>query len=535
MIEWLRKRLGQVPTEEVTKKEPLKKGGLFSTHRFDSMTHGKAGEMTANLLQTWNRYLKANAPRVTLPDGTMDSSDGFDNIKMAFNLGQPNVSEAIFQWYGTQSFVGHQMCAIIAQHWMVEKICITPARDAIRQGFELINAPGEDELENDVIAAYAQYDERFKLDKQLLEFVYFGRVFGIRVAVPIIESGDPDFYEKQFNADGITPGSFKGWMQIDPYWMSPILDADAAGRPDTPNFYEPTWWLINGKRYHRTHLCIFRTQQPADILKPSYLYSGVPVPQKIMERVYAAERTGNEAPLLVMTKRLYGLKLDNIDAAFADKENFDSGLRYQQEVQDNFGMRIMGKDDDLEQFDTALTDLWTTIEGEYALACAAGDAPVNKIMGTAAGGLSNEGAYDESNYHEALESIQTHDLTPFVMRHHLLVKKSYIEPKFGAVGAARTAISWLPLDSPTALEYAQINETNARADLNLVQTGAISDADVNVRLRNDKNSGYNTIRPILEGEREPSGAELDDELDTGTPGKVTVSETKGGDNGNSTS
>jgi phage-related protein (TIGR01555 family) len=529
MFGFLKRRRFAAP---VTNEEVQARGSLFSTHRGDSIKSKDAPQITENLATVWTRYLRAWAPRPTLPDGTMDDDDsgqGWNAIKNAYSMAQPNIPDAIFQWFGSQTFIGPQMCAIVAQHWMVKKICLVPARDAIRQGFEIVNEVGEDKLDDDVIAAYTLYDKKFKLTKHLLNYAYNGRKFGIRVAVPIIESPDPEFYEKPFNPDSIRPGSFKGWFMRDPYWMAPILSGEAAGDTTAPDFYEPTWWQINGKKYHRSHLCIFRTEQPDDILKPSYLYGGIPVPQAIMERVYAAERTANEAPLLAMTKRLYTLNVGDVEAMMLNKDKFDASMAFMQDGRDNHGVRVMGKDDTMQQFDTALTELSNVIDNQYALACAAGDSPVNKIMGTAAGGLSNEGAYDESSYHETLESMQTHELTPFVERHHLLTKLAYIIPMFGARGQAKTTISWMPLDSPTAKEYAEINELNARADLSLIQTGAISDADVNERLRNDKNSGYSTVRAIEEGEREPTGGAWEDgDLPTGTPGKVTVSEQEGG-------
>lgn len=483
---------------------------MFSTHRTDSISRGSMRKMAAALHETWQSYTRAWAPRPALADGTMDDSEGsWDGIKSAYTFGQPNMSEALFQWYGTQSFIGHQACAILSQHWMIDKICTVPARDAIRQGYEVINEVGEDALTPEVKAAYAKYDKLFKIDFHMLNYVRKGRIFGIRVAFPRIDSPDPAYYEKPFNPDGVRPNSFKGWVQVDPYWMAPILSAEASANPDSPDFYEPTWWQINGKKYHRTHLCIFRTMAPVDLLKPSYLYSGVPIPQKIMERVYAAERTGNEAPLLAMTKRLYTLKLDSIEDAMANKEEFDNGMQFQIDTQDNYGTRIIGKDDELTQFDTSLADLAAVIDMEYALACAAGDTPVNKIMGTAAAGLGGSaGDYDESSYHETLESMQTHDLTPYLERHHLLVKMSYIVPQFGAlVGGASTSVSWNPLDSPTAKEYSEINLNNANADLALVQTGAVSDVDVNARLISDKNSGYSTLKPLLVSAQK----EIDDE------------------------
>lgn len=510
---------------------------LWSTHQGDSTNARDAREASETITANLMSYLQAWAPKPPTPIGTGDDDDsgqGWNAIKSAYNMAQPNIPDAIYQWYAMQTYIGPQACAIVSQHWMVKKICLVPARDAIRQGFEIINEVGEKSLDSDVIAEYAKYDKKFKLMKHLLNYAYNGRKFGIRVAVPIIESPDPDFYEKPFNPDSIRPGSFKGWFMRDPYWMAPILSAEASGDTTAPDFYEPTWWQINGKKYHRTHLCIFRTEQPDDILKPAYLYGGIPVPQAIMERVYAAERTANEAPLLAMTKRLYTLKIGDVEAMMLNKDKFDETMSFMNAARDNYGARVMGSDDEMAQLDTALTDLAGVIDNQYALACAAGDAPVNKIMGTAAGGLSNEGAYDESNYHETLESMQTHDLTPFVERHHLLVKLSYIIPKFGKRGVANTTVSWMPLDSPTAKEYAEINELNARADLSLIQTGAVSDADVNERLRNDKNSGYSTIRPIEEGEREPVGGSTlpeDNAPQLGTPGKVTISETEGAPTG----
>lgn len=524
MFGWFKKKQLVAPNAN----ETLARGSIFSTHQNDSLKRTVVAQASEALANNVMAYLRAWAPKPPAPIGTgddCDDSQGWNGIKSAYAMSQPNIPDAIFQWFGTQTYIGPQACAIVAQHWLVKKICLVPARDAIRNGFEIINEVGEDALDDDVIAEYAKYDKKFGLMRHLLNYAYNGRKFGIRVAVPIIDSPDPDFYEKPFNPDSIRPGSFKGWFMRDPYWMSPILSAEAAGNTTAPDFYEPTWWLINGKRYHRSHLCIFRTEQPDDILKPAYLYGGIPVPQAIMERVYAAERTANEAPLLAMTKRMYTLKIADVESLMLNKDKFDNAMAFQQQGRDNYGVQIVGSDDEMSQLDTALTDLSDVIDNQFALACAAGDAPVNKIMGTAAGGLSNEGAYDESNYHESLESMQTHELTPFVRRHHLLVKLSYIVPKFGKLGQANTDVAWNPLDAPTAKEIAEINELNARADLALSQTGAVSDADVNERLRNDKNSGYSTIRPIEEGEREPaSGDQPNEAPELGTPGKVTVNE-----------
>ena len=75
----------------------------------------------------------------------------------------------------------------------------------------------------EVLEAIKKADARYKLNKNLIEFVQMGRVFGIRIAMFIVESTDEDYYKNPFNPDGVTPGSYRGISQIDPYWITPQL------------------------------------------------------------------------------------------------------------------------------------------------------------------------------------------------------------------------------------------------------------------------------------------------------------------------
>ncbi|AIN15891.1 anti-CBASS protein Acb1 family protein [Yersinia pseudotuberculosis] len=109
-------------------------------------------------------------------------------------------------------------------------------------------------------------------------------------------------------------------------------------------------------------------------------------------------------------------------------------------------------------------------------------------------GWASSGEYEEASYREGLESLQTHDLTPLLERHHLLLMRSHVAPELN-IKPVETCVNWESLDSPTAKEYAEINEINSRADLNLVNSGALDQYDVRDRLIADKNSGYSGIAP----------------------------------------
>lgn len=487
------------PTPEPAEAE---EGGVF----FQNRPRKKA------MIAAINARLAADRPKIAAGVGTTDALD-LSEVSVAEVSGQ-TVSETLLEWFGSQTFVGFQLCAIIAQHWLIDRICTLPGRDAIRHGFDVV-LPGVPEAKQpEVRAAIREANSALHLNRQMIQFVRFGRVFGIRVALFVVDMGDEakqkEYYENPFNPDAVKPGTYKGISQIDPYWMTPELDDAGVRDPASIDFYEPTWWNIQGKRYHKSHLAIYRTSDVADLLKPSYQYAGISIPQRIMERVYGAERTANEAPQLLMTKRLGVWKTDlahimmNQDKFAVHMENFAI-------YRDNYGQRIIDTEDEMAQFDATLSGLSDVIDGQYDIVCAAGGVPITKVMSKSPkGGLGQSGNYEEASYHEELETIQDLDLTPFLDHHHLLLALSVIGPKFGLKNVV-IQHEWNPVDSPDAKELAETNKLKAETDTALANAGAIDGEDIRNRIRSAKDSGYTGIsadvpEPPEEDEPEEDGA-----------------------------
>jgi len=273
-------------------------------------------------------------------------------------------------------------------------------------------------------------------------------------------------------------------------WLAPELDMASAGDPTSLHFYEPTWWNIAGLRVHRSHLIIFRTGTVPDVLKSEYRYGGVPVPQRIMERVYCAERTANEAPLLAMTKRLNTFGTD-IVAAMSNEDQFERNISKFVHTRDNHGVKVYDKEtEEVGQEDTSLADLDDVIMSQYQLVAAAANVPATKLLGTTPKGFNATGEYESRSYHEELESIQANDLSRLLARHHLCVMRSEIAPDILGGAAAGVSVVWAPLDSPTSKEAAEVQKILAERDAALVDTGAIDAIDVRERLRTDEDSGY---------------------------------------------
>lgn len=392
--------------------------------------------------------------------------------------GQPEVGGALASWYASQGFIGHQLAALMAQHWLVLKACAMPARDAVRNGWRVV-AEGEP-LSNTDTLKIKQADDAMGIKRVLQEWLTKGRIFGVRIAIPDIEYEDPKTaWENPFNPDGVRPGSFKGWIQVDPYWCipeSPGVD------PAKPGFYEPTYWVIQGQRYHKSHLVIYRHGQLADYLKPSYLYGGIPLPQLIAERVYGAERSANECPLLVLTKRTVIYKTD-LERALSNWERLQERTRQFIEFWNNNGIRVIDKEsDEHQQFDTALGDVDSLVMSQYQLVSAVAEVPATKLLGTSPKGFNATGEHEQGSYHESLESIQENDLQRLLSRHYLLMAKSL------QIDTTQTllTVAWQPLAVPTYADQAAARAAGRTALGALVTAGIVDVAEARQHLAQDE-------------------------------------------------
>lgn len=422
----------------------------------------------------------------------MDSNDCGNNAVPTktmggFCLSGERVPSNVMNYYANSGFIGFQACAIMGQHWLIDSACTIPAEDASRNGWQVTFNDGLAASE-ELISAIHEFDVKFKAKKNIVEFTKFKRLFGFRVAIFVVESDDPQYYEKPFNIDGVTPKSYKGISQVDPYWMTPIMDDSAVANPANIDFYEPTWWQIGGQKYHKSHLVIVRHSEAADIIKPSYLYGGVSLPQQIFERVYAAERTANEAPLLTMTKRMNVQKVD-LSRVFSDPEKFFSRLQEQTVLRDNYGVKLIDEDDDYFQHETSLADLDSVIMTQFQLVAAIAGVPATKLLGTSPKGFNATGEHEIDSYNATLAKLQSHDMQPLLERHYQILMRS----EFSELGDVAIQIVWNPLDEPTEKERAETNNLKADYYGKLFNTGAVSGEDISKAVVSDENSGFSAV------------------------------------------
>lgn len=414
----------------------------------------------------------------------MDAASVGGSLKNVFGVSN-YADDIIFTHFAQQGFIGYQACALLSQNWIINNACSVPCEDAIRPGYEVNLNQNAEHDDPDMLVKIKQISEqKFRISDIARNFARNNKIFGCALALPVVDGID---YSKPFNIDGVRRGAYKGISLIEPYWITPELDAEATSAPESLHFYEPTWWrLPNGRRIHRSHVIYITGDEVPDVLKPTYYFGGLPLTQQIYERVYASERVANEAPLMALTKRML-IADGNIEAYLMNEEEAEEKLRKLSYCRDNYGVFFKRPGDNVQQIDTSLTDFDALIMTQYQLVASIARMPATKLLKTTPKGFNATGEYEMKDYIQELQHIQDNQMKPLIDRNNLLVEKS----EFGLSYELETKFN--PVDMPTERELAEVRKIDADTDMVLINAGAISPEEARARIIANPNSGYNGL------------------------------------------
>ena len=387
----------------------------------------------------------------------------------------------MYTFFAKYGFIGYQACALLSQHWLIDNACTIPNEDALRPGWKTELLSKEKQSENAELLKELGNIETKKYDifAKALKWGRNRKIFGIALAYPIIDGIDT---EKPFNIDGVKPGSFKGIAIIDPYWCRPEFSAEGIMNPLSAGYFTPAYYVFNGRRIHRSHLLIWLNDEPADILKPTYQYGGIPLTQMIYERVYAAEKCANEAPEILLTKRSTIAKSDDIANALLNEAETAKKLTWMRKLLNNFGIWLT--EYDVHQLDTTLTGLTEIIDNQYKLVASVAKVPEHKLMKTnPSGGIGNTGEFSTKDYRLEVKSLQENGYKPFIERVEDIILRSDLDSK------AQTNVIFSEIDLSDESEKADLQEKKTRNLATLIDKGIISPDEGRQSVIRDENSG----------------------------------------------
>lgn len=417
-----------------------------------------------------------------------------DNCPLAIKnmFGMDGVAnEIIYTFFARHGFIGWQLCAMLSQHWLINRACRIPNEDALASGWAAEWQKREnEETEVDeeqraelLLRAVEVSNQKFKLAEKALRFGINRSIYGQALAYFDIEGEDP---ATPLNIDGIKPLSFKGIVIVEPYWAFPDWGENAM-LPGSLNFYKPEYYTIGGQRIHHTRVCQKPFVEVPDILKPSYYFGGVPLTQMIYERVYAAEKTANEVPELALTKRM--LVADaNMQDMVANPEAMRNKMEVLAHFRNNNGVYFKDRPETVTQLDTNLSDLDANVWTQYQLVASVSSMPADRLLCTSPKGFQSTGEYERRTYAQTLKSSYQE-----VAYRELIEKTTAIVLKSEFDISDPITINFNPIDTPTEAERVQTQLAQAQRDTTLVNAGIISAEEAREALSADKGSGYSNL------------------------------------------
>jgi len=472
----------------------------------------------------------SDAPRGTVAtdaseEGGAEAARRQDQLERMeyFNpLSRWGMDEKVLELYESRVFIGFPAMAQIATHEIVCGALDIPAKDAIAKGYtiDIANEGGEesdkdndgvDEKNADMVRKILKVaDGEHRIGNVCRNFCFQKREFGVAYAVPIFKDEENHDYSKPFNPDGIAKDSFIGMKVIEPIWMSWEFKKADANNPLAFSFYEPEWYRVQGnERIHKSWVVKAIHVPVSDLKKPTYYFGGMSLTQMIYERMYCADKCANEAPMLVMTKRL--LVADaNVQAMLSDDTVAKKTMESLNYFRDNFSVFFKNPNTQVNQIDTSLEGVAQTGMTMYQLCAAIAGMPVTKLMKNVPTGLQSTGDYEMADYHELLTEIQEHDYKPLMDMYFKCLTKSM----FGKV--IDVVVKFNPLDTPKRGEIVQEESSLASTISTYLTANVITIEEARDILRKRKDgffSGIGKVLPeTLEKRKQTELAQLDQQI-----------------------
>lgn len=447
-----------------------------------------------------------NNPRTVLTevmDGCITPNEG--DLSVLNNLDVRNINPKIWKFFGDDlNWIGWITCATIAQHPLISRCCSIPGEDAIAVGYKL--QPEDEDVDGN--GTVNTKDEKF-LKRLIKDAKRMGineacrkldankRVFGIGICVPCFESDSEtgrkyiwNMLRNPMNIDALGNKSIRytGMKVIDPYWLTPIFDEDSGFNPASVDFYVPTWWQVGAteKRIHKSWCVQCVNTIVADVLKPTYFYGGIPLPQMLVKRMYSADKVADEAQLLAMSKRM--LVVDaNVNKLVANPKEAAKVMDAIKYARDNWGVFFKNPNTQVQQVDTYITEFNQLIMTQYQLVCSIAQIPAPKLLKVMPTGFSDITELVAKDYAQSLVNIQDYEYTPLLENHFRI----YMKMKYGR--DFNFEVVFNPIDVPTLMEKADISMKEAKSVDFLVNAGVVSPEEVRESLRNKRGGDYTHI------------------------------------------
>lgn len=313
----------------------------------------------------------------------------------------------------------------------------------------------------------------------------------------------PLIVDDENRATTVPKGSLLGFKPIEPIWTTPYMYNSID--PTRGDFYKPDWWYIMGKQTHSSRLLTFVSRPLPDLLKPAYNFGGMSLSQLIEPYVQRWLKTVDSVNRLISNFSTSGI-MTNMQSTLEDGNSGASLMKRVamfNQMRDNRGTMLLDKDsEEFFQFNVPLSGLSDLQAQAQEHMAAPTHIPLVKLTGITPAGLNASADGEIKVFYDFVAAEQENQFDA-----HLKTVLKLVQLHLWGKVDPKIKFEWVPLDTPTDKEQADMRTADGKRDKDYVDTGVVAPEEVRERLRNDPKSGYTFLKaeappPPLDREHE---------------------------------
>lgn len=391
-------------------------------------------------------------------------------------------------------FLGYGELSMLTQNGLLNRICSVTSEEMCGEWIEFQGNDGD--ADADKIKELKVEFERLNV-KQLMKWaLYCSFVFGGCQVFPKL-SGDEDYRDMPLEIDEtmIGKGDLERIGVIEPIWYVPIEYNTID--PFDEWFYQPEYYAVMGQTVHQSRMWNMKYNPVVNLLKPVYLFNGMPLLQQCVPYVAKFENTYDQIVLIISRYNLSVLKTDQEsiidDSGVNNAEWAAANLKNRIEIfntfRNNMSTLALAKDEEFQQVQMSLTGLDKLLSQSLELVAIIPGAPATKLFGGSPQGFNATGEFEMNNWYDRIDSLREG------MMRDILIKIMHCAMLniWGKIDDSIT-FNFKPLKQMNKLEQAQINLVKAQTDDVYINNGTLSQDDARTRLTSDEESGYDDIQ-----------------------------------------
>lgn len=421
-------------------------------------------------------------------------------------------SQQFMQYYAQNRFMGYAFLSYLAQDAMISRGVHTLADEMTREWGELSTKEKENE---NIVQAVLDEMERLETQNKFKDAAIKTGFFGgclvfldVRedpnVPLEDIELEKPLFKEgmDDFNKSKLSGKHLVGLRVIEPINLAPGVYNSID--PTAADFFEPEHFYVLGRKIHKSRFLYFADNIPPQVLKPVYLFFGIPLAQLAFTYVQDFYKAKDVCTRILQKFSCSAISTDIEKLIYANGKNaVKDRISTIAKYRDNDSILVLDKEnEEFSQTNTPLSGLKEMWYASLELIPMIFGIPATKLLEISPSGFNSTGEFEMRNFYDSVHTKQSNVFdAPLKRLLEVICYTKGFDPDI-------LAWSWKSLFKMSDKETAEVNRMEADTAQIYYNMGVVGNDDIAKRLINDKDSGYNNIEiperidPFVIGEEE---------------------------------